>query len=127
MVAGGDNLDRMKTTPDLFAAYLKCPTKCWLRAQGETAPGNEYAEWVRTRTESYRSEGVKRLLESVSESERHPALSAAENPDPISSGNAPGREGAPRRPPPPGPVNAAQLKTAQWRLATDLPVHTENL
>ena len=35
----------MTITPHLFAAYLKCPTKCWLRQTGESASGNVYAEW----------------------------------------------------------------------------------
>jgi hypothetical protein len=36
----------MKITSDLFQAYLKCPTKCWLRATGELGTGNSYSEWV---------------------------------------------------------------------------------
>jgi hypothetical protein len=36
----------MKVTPDVFEAALKCPTKCWLRASGESSAGNTYAEWV---------------------------------------------------------------------------------
>jgi len=40
----------MKITSDLFAAFLKCPTKCWLHSRGEIGAGNKYAEWVLTRT-----------------------------------------------------------------------------
>jgi predicted RecB family nuclease len=43
----------MKITSDLFQAFLKCPTKCWLRAAGEPGSGNTYAEWVKSQTASY--------------------------------------------------------------------------
>ena len=52
----------MKITPDVFEAYLKCPTKCWLRSTGETSAGNTYSEWVKTQNESYRTIGTERLL-----------------------------------------------------------------
>jgi hypothetical protein len=29
---------KMKITPDVFEAYLKCPTKCWLRATNNHPP-----------------------------------------------------------------------------------------
>ncbi len=51
----------MKITSDLFTAFLKCPTKCYLRSLGEPGTGNEYADWVRARAESYRAAGVDRL------------------------------------------------------------------
>jgi CRISPR/Cas system-associated exonuclease Cas4 (RecB family) len=51
----------MKITPDLFDAFLKCPTKCWLRVVGEPTSGNAYAEWVQAQNESYRAEAAKRL------------------------------------------------------------------
>jgi hypothetical protein len=38
----------MPITSDLFEAYLKCPTKCFLRSLGETGTNNSYANWVRT-------------------------------------------------------------------------------
>jgi len=38
----------MKISSELFAAFLKCPTKCWLRAAGEQGSGNPYAEWVKS-------------------------------------------------------------------------------
>jgi hypothetical protein len=38
----------MTITPSLFDAFLKCLTKCWLRATGEPPSGNAYAEWVKT-------------------------------------------------------------------------------
>lgn len=52
----------MTITSHLFEAYLTCPTKCWLRSHGEAGGGNAYADWVRTREESYHCEGIKRLL-----------------------------------------------------------------
>jgi CRISPR/Cas system-associated exonuclease Cas4 (RecB family) len=36
----------MKLTSALFEAYLKCPTKCYLRSTGQAGSGNAYAEWV---------------------------------------------------------------------------------
>ena len=53
---------RMKITPDLFQAHLKCPTKCWLRVTGESSSGNAYAEWVNTQNESYRVTETERLV-----------------------------------------------------------------
>jgi len=44
----------MKITPQLFEAFLKCPTKCWLKSTGEHGVGNEYAEWVEGQNEAYR-------------------------------------------------------------------------
>ena len=51
----------------LFEAYLKCPTKCFLRSLGETGTGNAYADWVQAQNTSYRSEGIRRLKERVAE------------------------------------------------------------
>jgi len=44
----------MKITLSLFEAFLKCPTKCWLRFTREPPAGYPYAEWVQTENESYR-------------------------------------------------------------------------
>src|SRR5262245_41695213 len=52
----------MKITSGLFQAYLKCPTKCWLRAAGEVPIGNTYAGWVKTQDESYLSNQAGRLV-----------------------------------------------------------------
>lgn len=52
----------MKITSDLFEAFLKCPTKCWLRASGELDSGNTYAEWVKSQTASYRTIQAEKLL-----------------------------------------------------------------
>ena len=51
----------MTITPSLFEAYLKCPTKCFLRSLGETSTGNECADFDRAQQTSYQTEGIKRL------------------------------------------------------------------
>jgi predicted RecB family nuclease len=88
----------MKITLDLFAAYLKCPTKCWLRSRSEASGENEYADWVRTENESYRRENAQRLLESLPENERVNAPPPAEN-----------------------------FKTTKWRLAVRLVAQTHDM
>ena len=52
----------MKITSAVFEAYLKCPTKCWLRASGEPTSGNTYAEWVKAQNASYRETETARLV-----------------------------------------------------------------
>jgi len=59
----------MKITSPLFEAFLKCPTKCWLRAIGEPPSGNTYAEWIETQNESYLAREVERLLAMLPEEE----------------------------------------------------------
>ena len=78
----------MKITPDLFEAFLKYPTKRWLRATGEPPSGNAYAEWARSQNESYRATATERLLSETPKEES--VLSPL----------------------------VESLKTAQWRLAT---------
>src|SRR6266540_247820 len=51
----------MNITANLFEAYLKCPTKCFLRPRDEAGVGNAYADWVRPQTESYRNDRIKDL------------------------------------------------------------------
>jgi len=41
-VSRGGSFRNMKITPALFEAYLKCPTKCWLRSTGEPSSGGSY-------------------------------------------------------------------------------------
>jgi hypothetical protein len=60
----------MKPTAELFGAYLKCPTKCWLLSRSTVGEGNEYADWVKAQSEVYRAEALRRLLETVPEKER---------------------------------------------------------
>jgi predicted RecB family nuclease len=52
-------------TTDLVAAFLKCPTKCFLRAHAEGQTGNTYADWVRAKSDAFRRQGIKRLLAGV--------------------------------------------------------------
>jgi predicted RecB family nuclease len=86
----------MKITPDLFHAYLKCPTKCWLRFAGEPATGNAYAEWVQNHNESYRAAAIGRLRSQVHQDE---------------SAVAPAQE---------------NLKASKWRLGFDVLVEISN-
>jgi len=88
----------MTITAHLFEAFLKCPTKCYLRSLGETGTENAYTDWFRIQNESYRSEGIKRLMEGAA-------------PDEFVVG-------------PPGTKN---LKTAKWRLAVNLVARAHNL
>jgi predicted RecB family nuclease len=48
-------------THNIFEAYLKCPMKCWLRANNEPFWGNTYADWVRTKIHFYRATQSERL------------------------------------------------------------------
>ena len=41
------------------------PTKCFLRARAEVATGNAYADWVRTKSEVFGSEGITRLVAGI--------------------------------------------------------------
>ena len=85
----------MTITPRLFEAFLKCPTKSWLRFTGEPPTGNPYAEWVQTEAESYRADAARRLIADAPEVEC--AIAPA----------------------------SANLKTAQWRFAVDVPACIE--
>jgi len=59
----------MTITPELFGAFFKCPTKCWLRATREPAMGNVYAEWVNSQNEAYRATETERLLSETPKDE----------------------------------------------------------
>jgi hypothetical protein len=86
----------MKTTAELFAAFLKCQTKCWLRANGEPPSDNSYAELVKTQNESYRVTETERFV-AESPNGEVAASPASEN-----------------------------LKAAKWRLATSLAVRARS-
>jgi hypothetical protein len=77
-------------TTDLVEAFLKCPTKCFLLARAEVATGNAYADWVRTKSEIFCSEGITRLVAGVA-------------PDKCATGTAAKESG----------------RSAQWQLALD--------
>ena len=88
----------MTITSHLFEAYLKCPTKCWLRSQGEPGEGNGYAAWTQSQNEIYRSEGIRRLIEGVPQNERIIAPPVSDSP-----------------------------RSAKWRLAVDLLTQAQSL
>ena len=87
----------MKVSAIHFEDYLKCPTKCFLRSQGEAGLENSYAGWVRSQNELYRTNGIKRRTDKVNSTEC--AID-----------------------PPIGNINRAA-----WRLAIDLTVAGEHL
>jgi predicted RecB family nuclease len=70
----------MNITADLFEAYLKCPTKCFLRSHGEAGAGNAYADWVRSQTDSYRNEQIKELTTTSARDGRIMTAPLTENP-----------------------------------------------
>ena len=41
------------TNSNLFAAFLLCPTKCFLLSNGERGSGNDYAQWLESKEETY--------------------------------------------------------------------------
>ena len=90
----------MKITPHLLEAFLKYPTKCWLRFTGEPPTGNAYAEWVETQKEHYHADAVKRLVADASADEGD-----------TSSGGSRVNE---------APFSPNDLKTAKWHLAFDV-------
>ncbi len=82
----------MNISVDLFEAFIKCSTKCWLRASGEPTSGNAYAEWVKAQNKFYRDDAAKRLIVDVPANECEVA-----------------------------PV-AENLKSAKWRLAVGVQI-----
>ncbi|MBA4149202.1 MAG: IS66 family transposase [Verrucomicrobia bacterium] len=87
----------MKITPILFEAFLKCPTKCWLKYSGEPASGNSYSEWLQAENESYSANAITRLLDKVPKDDSVVA---------------------------PSPEN---LKSAAWSTAVNFKLQTQNL
>ena len=88
----------MKITDSLFEAALKCSTKSFLRSRGETRVDNSYANWVRTKSESYQALGIKGLMGGAAHNELFV-----------------------------GPLGSENLKTAEWRLALDVTARAPNL
>jgi predicted RecB family nuclease len=88
----------MAITTDLVEAFLKCPTKCFLRARAEVETGNAYADWARTKSDVFRGEGINRLVATVA-------------PDKCVAG-----------------IAATEIgRQAQWQLAVDFVARSENL
>jgi hypothetical protein len=85
----------MKITSDLFHAYLKCSTKCWLRAINAPATDNDYPKWLNAQNYSYRAAEVARLVAGL------PTNEIALSPD------------------------LKDVNTASWRLATNLTTDTQ--
>jgi hypothetical protein len=69
----------MNVTSVLFEAFLKCPTKCYLRSTGQAGVENAYAEWVRVQNDAYQSKAAKWVIESVADTEGLMASSAAKD------------------------------------------------
>jgi len=88
----------MVINSQLFEAYLKCATKCYLKATGETGTGNAYSEWLKTQNEAYRIEGVKHL---TTEATQDGCISS--------------------------PIELNNLRTAKWRLAINFVAGAQNL
>ena len=91
-------LVNMTITVDLVEAFLKCPTKCFLRSGGEAGTGNAYAAWLQTKNNAFRIEGTKRLVAGVAPDKCAIGPQAMENPKP-----------------------------AQWHLGMDFAVQSQNL
>jgi hypothetical protein len=87
----------MTITVDLVEAFLKCPTKCFLRSCGEAGTGNAYAAWLQTKNNAFRIEGTKRLVAGVAPDKCAIGPQAMENPKP-----------------------------AQWHLGMDFAVQSQN-
>jgi hypothetical protein len=85
----------MKITPDVFGAYLRCPTKCWLRATDEPSAGGIYPGWVKAQNDSYRVNETRRMVAEF------PNNDVALSPD------------------------MKDLKAAKWRLASSLAVQAQ--
>jgi hypothetical protein len=82
----------------IFEAYLNCPSKCWFRFRNEVGTGHMYSQWLETQNPSYRKEALKRLIDSTRTDDFIIAPSQ--------------------------PMN---IKTAKWKLASDLVVRKDNL
>ena len=87
----------MAITTDLMEAFLKCPTKCYLRSLGETGRGNTYADWVCAQSAAYQREGSTRLRGEA-------------NAECVT-----------------GPLDRKKLKSATWRMATESKVCAQDL
>ena len=92
-LVGGISFSPMNPNSGLFEAFLKCPTKCYLRSVGEIRSGNAYVEWVQAQNDTYRGKATKRLMEAMPAAEIVVASPTAEG-----------------------------LKAAKWRLAFDIPI-----
>jgi len=88
----------MNISSKILEAYLHCPTKCWLMSRGEVGENNVYAEWMRNKNQIYAITGIKRLSGG------------------LQTGEFVGV--------PPADLN---LKTASWRLASEITARSKEL
>ena len=88
----------MTVTSSLFDAYLKCPTKCFLKSCGETDGRNAYANCIQSESENYRNQGRKRLMDTLRFGEYVPSS-----------------------------ADVGHLRTAKWRFAVDFSAHAQDL
>ncbi|WP_157467915.1 hypothetical protein [Edaphobacter aggregans] len=88
--------DNVRISSELFGAYLKCPTKCFLRSLGDARSENGYANWVNNQEISYLDEGIKHLVEGVGQIEVVTV-----------------------------PMDSKEMRSPQWRLAVGTLVRTQ--
>lgn len=55
----------MNISSNLLAAFLHCPTKCYLCSVRRRGAGNSYADWLQAQRESYEKEAIDRLLRTT--------------------------------------------------------------
>ena len=55
----------MVISAPIFEAYLKCPSKCWFLYFGKEGDTNLYSDFVRNKSNIYRSAGIDRLLVKI--------------------------------------------------------------
>jgi len=87
----------MTVNSQLLDAFLKCPTKCWLRSVGEQITDKSCVQCARVRNELYVAAEIRRLI-SRTDPDGHVTSLAAED-----------------------------LKRGKWRLATNLLAKTQSL
>jgi hypothetical protein len=87
----------MTVNSQLLDAFLKCPTKCWLRSVGEQITDKSFVQWARVRNESYVAAEIHRLI-SRKDPDGHVTSPVAED-----------------------------LKKGKWRLATNVLTQTQSL
>jgi predicted RecB family nuclease len=63
----------MAITSDIFGAFVKCPTKCWLRAKGDKGRRHPYHDWLEEKNESYRAARTSELHSAINLEELTPS------------------------------------------------------
>jgi len=61
--------DTMTISSCLLEAYLKCPTKCWLRSPGQQITDSACVQSTQARNESYVAAGICRVLSRTHQNE----------------------------------------------------------